>query len=106
MSGPVDVLVAMSLSPKQVAEAFWAMDQEEQADFFAALERLAGWRLCFQMAGVVHEISERADRGDFDAMNGFQTMLSHAQGYAEASTDWRVANVKASIARATGEGVV
>lgn len=92
-----DYTVSIDLTPEQLAQAFWAMGSDEQADFFAALDRMAGVKLCFQMAGVVHEICERAEKGDHAAQNGFQTMLSHAQDYVDGATRWRIGRAKAAI---------
>lgn len=96
MSG-VDVLARFEPSAEAVAGMFWALDAEQQADFFAALDSLAGLKLCFQMAGVIQVIQERADKGDHSAMHGLQTMLSHAQGYAEGATDYRYWNAKREL---------
>lgn len=98
----VDVLAQVVLTPEQVAALFWELDAEQQADFFVALERIAGTNLCFQMAGVVQVIQERADKGEYEAMHGFQTMLSHAQGYAESATDYRCWAAKRYLARVGG----
>lgn len=78
------------VTPKLLAALFWEMDACRQADFFAALERLAGVKLCFQMAAVVREIQERADRADHTAQQGFQAMLMRSQAYGESATDYRV----------------
>lgn len=95
----VDVLATFSPTAEQVAAMFWEMNSEQQADFFAALDRTAGVNLCFQMAAVVDEIRRRTERGDHDAQNGFQTMLAHAQGYAESATDYRAWEAQREIAR-------
>ena len=87
----------VEVTPQLLAELFWAMDCEQQADFFAALDRMAGLNLCFQMAYVVSEIQKRSDHGDHDAQNGFQTMLSHAKDYVESATDYRVWEAKRQI---------
>lgn len=101
MSRTIEASVSLDLSAEQVAAAFWELGSDEQADFFAELERMAGIRLCFQMAAVVDEIRKRSERGDRDAQNGFQTMLAHAQGYAEAATDYRTWEAQREIARMT-----
>lgn len=92
----VDVSATIEFTPQMIATAFWQMDASQQADFFAELERIAGINLCFQMAWVVRELVERADRGDYQAQKGFQTMLSHAKDYVESATDiryWRAQHV-------------
>jgi hypothetical protein len=86
----IDVTGHASVTPELVASMFWEMDAIQQADFFAALERMAGVMLCFQMAAVVREIQERNDRGDYDAQKGFQTMLNHASAFVESAIDYRV----------------
>lgn len=94
----VDVLARFSPSVKEIAELFWSLDAERQADFFAELDAMAGVQLCFQMAYVIGVIRERADRGDYTAMNGLQTMLSHAEGYRESATEMRAYDAYTAIA--------
>ena len=81
--------VDLDLSAEDIAHAFWHLNANEQADFFAELHRIADYRLCFQMANVIYTIEERSGNGDHEAQNGFQTMLSHAQAYVESVTDIR-----------------
>lgn len=92
------VIGGVEVTPELVAELFWNLGSDKQADFFAALDSLAGFRLCFQMAGVISEIRDRADKGDYSAMNGLQTMLSHAEGYRESATEMRAYDAKSAIA--------
>lgn len=91
----------IKVTPENIAEAFWEMASDEMADFFTELERIAGGKLCLQMAAVVREIQERADKGDRQAQQGFQTMLSHAQAYVESATDYRVWGAQREIQRMT-----
>lgn len=93
----IDVMTSVSIGPAELAEMFWEMDSEQQADFFAKLDQIAGYKLCLQMAGVVREIQERGDRGDHAAMNGFRTMLAHAQAYHESAMDYRVWGAQRAI---------
>lgn len=95
----IDVMTSVSIGPVELAEMFWEMDAEQQADFFAKLDQIAGYKLCLQMAGVVREIQERGDRGDHAAMNGFRTMLAHAQAYHEEAMDYRVWGAQRAIAK-------
>lgn len=94
----IDVMTSVSIGPAELAEMFWDMDAEQQADFFAKLDQIAGYKLCLQMAAVVREIQERGDRGDHAAMNGFRTMLAHAQAYHEEAMDYRVWGAQRAIA--------
>jgi hypothetical protein len=93
----IEVIGIAELTPELVAQMFWEMNSDEQADFFAHLERIAGIQLCFQMAAVVQTIQKRCDKGDYTAQNGFQTMLNHAQAFGESATDYRVADAKWQI---------
>lgn len=95
----IDVVASVNIGPHEMAEMFWEMDAEQQADFFAKLDSIAGYKLCMQMAAVVREIQERGDRGDHAAMNGFRTMLAHAQEYHDAALDYRVWGAKRAIDR-------
>jgi len=98
----ISLTTEVSISPVQLAEMFWELDAEQQADFFAKLDEVAGLDLCFQMAAVVREIQQRSDRGDHAAMNGFRTMLAHAQEYSESAMDYRASDEKRAIARMAG----
>ena len=89
MSETIEIRGTTVMTPELLATLFWNMASDQQADFFASLERIAGVKLCFQMAYVVDAIVERADRGDRDAQNGFQTMLAHAQDYVTRATEIR-----------------
>lgn len=95
--------LSINVTPVQLAEGFWSLDSEGMADFFAALNRRAGVMLCFQMAAVVGEIADRAERDDHDAMHGFQTMLSHAQDFAEGAASHRGSKAMAEISRIAGQ---
>lgn len=76
-------------TPQLLATLFWNLDSTQMADFFESLERIAGVKLCEQMAYAVWEIQARADAGNPDAQNGFQTMLSHAQDYVRSCIEHR-----------------
>lgn len=78
------------VTPYLIASLFWEMDDGEQADFFAALNRIAGCKLCLQMGWCVREMHKRSERGDHDAQHGFQTMLAHAQQYVMDGIESRV----------------
>lgn len=88
----------VTLTPEQVAHAFWNMGSDGQLKFFAELDRVAGFMLCMQMAGVVHEIAMCDTEEKGHALNGFRTMLDHAAGYAEAATEFRCSAAKSEIA--------
>lgn len=89
MSDTIEIRGTTDVTPELVATLFWSMDSDQQAEFFSSLEKMAGVKLCMQMAYVVDSIVERADKGDRTAQNGFQTMLSHAQHYVESAIDTR-----------------
>lgn len=93
----LDITVPVSLTPQQVAQSFWALDDSKMADFFGELERIAGPKLCMQMASAIDRIRIRAELGDFAPMNGLQTMLSHAAGYAETAGQYREWELRQSI---------
>lgn len=100
----IDVLAQIDMTPELLAAAFWGMGNDEQAAFFAELWRIAGHKLCYQTAWINNAISERADRGDHDAMNAFRTMADHADAYPEAAAAWRAANAKAAITQVAANG--
>jgi hypothetical protein len=89
----------VKVTPELLAALFWEADCEQQADFFAELEKIAGTKLCYQMAAVVREIQQRNDAGDHGAQRGFQTMLAHAQNFVESAIDIRVWDAQREIDR-------
>ena len=91
---------SFNVTAEQLAEGFWSLGSDKMADFFAELERIAGWRLCFQMAYVVEEMAKRAGAPnyDHDAMHGFQTMLSHAKDFHDSAAEIRAGDAKRHIA--------
>ena len=99
------VEVEVSLTPQQIAAAYWEMDASEQADFFAELYRMAGVKLCFQTAAVFDEVVKRSGNGDHDAQNGLRTIADHFEDYPAASAEWRAWLAKREIrSLATREG--
>lgn len=92
--------ISLNVTAEQLAEGFWSLGSEKMADFFAELERIASWRLCFQMASVVEEMTKRAGAPNYDhgAMHGFQTMLSHAKDFHESAAEIRAGDAKRHIA--------
>ena len=85
--GVMRIDMNVSLSPEQVAQAFWNLPADDMVKFFAELDRVAGIMLCFQMAGVVQEMARNETDDHHRAMNGFRTMLAHSMEYANDATD-------------------
>lgn len=90
----------VQLTPQLMAQLFWEMYSDEQVDFFAALDDIAGHHLCMQMAHVVNEIADRGMVCDHRAQNAFQTMLAHAEDYAKSAAEWRAMKAKVAISGA------
>lgn len=97
------VEVEVSLTPQQVAAAYWQMDAAEQADFFAELYRIAGIKLCFQTAAVFEEVVRRSGNGDYAAQNGLRTIAAHFEDYPAAAAEWRAWRAKHKIALSARE---
>lgn len=97
-----DAVMKIEMTPAMLAEAFWRMGSDEQADFFAALGEIAGpTKLCFQMAGVVMEMHKRRDlAGDFRPWLAFETMLGHANDMAQSHIEAMHWDARREIARA------
>lgn len=98
MSTETRIETNVTLTPEQVATAFWNMCADEQIRFFAELDRQAGVMLCFQMAGVVHEMALLDTEIQARALNGFRTMLAHAANYAESAQEYRHSRALSEIA--------
>lgn len=91
--------MSINVTAKQMADAFWSLPSDEMADFFCELDKVAGGRLCLQMAAVVDVIQKRSVTGEYGCLNGFQTMLNHAQDYHGSAAFYRVEDAKRDIAR-------
>lgn len=83
----ITVDASVTLGPAQLAEAYWEMDAEQQADFFAHQGYIAGLDLCFQTAAVAAELYKRDATDDRHASRGFNLMLAHSQSYLEGLID-------------------
>lgn len=94
MSARVDVNVGLSLTPEQMAEAFWNMGSDEQVAFYAHLHRIAGTKLCFQAAWIVHDIVKTDNS---DARDGFNTLHAHASDYITTAINTRWAMARRDI---------
>ena len=88
----------VTLTPEQVANAFWKLGSDGQIRFFAELDRVAGIMLCFQMAGVVHEMAMLDTETQSRALNGFRTMLAHSANYASTANEYRTSRAHSEIA--------
>jgi hypothetical protein len=86
----------ISLTPEQLAEAWWGMGSKQQAAFYAHLHRIAGFRLCMQAAWITHEIVETDNA---DARDGWQTLHGHASEYIKTAIDIRAGNALREIRR-------
>ncbi len=84
------------LTPEQLAEAWWEMDTEQQAAFYAHLRRIAGFRLCMQAACLTRHIVETDNT---DARDGWQTLHGHASEYIQTAIDIRAGNALRDIRR-------
>jgi hypothetical protein len=99
------VTVEMDLTPEQVAEAFWRLDNNQQAEFYAWLWRKAGgFPLSMQSHYVMHAIGELAERGEYDAMHGWQTFHDERADYTVTSTELRAMAAKRGIAALASKG--
>lgn len=92
----------IQLSPEQVAQAFWNLDDSGQAEFFSRLENIAGIKLCMQMAYVSDRIIEARDRGDYSGWHAFQTIAEHSQSLWRSALDQSVSHAKREIREMTG----
>jgi hypothetical protein len=73
------VEVEFSLTPKQVAEAFWALDSVKQAEMMQHLYEIAGeYKLMMQGMYLRDDCIARGD----DSLAAFQTLFASAFKYA------------------------
>lgn len=83
----VSVTADIDVTPQQLAQLFWNMDSDDQANFYAELHRVSEGKLCIQTAYLVSEIARRQACGDDAACIGFRTLHSHAEPYLEVYVD-------------------
>jgi hypothetical protein len=50
-----DTIETSELDPKTIAEAFWELDQSEQARFFNHLDKIADYRFPFQLQSITDD---------------------------------------------------
>jgi len=74
--------VEIKLTPKELAEQFWNMGSDEQAEVFSYMYKEAGsHKLMMQFLGVRDECEKMKKHGDDSALNGFQYMFASAFKY-------------------------
>lgn len=92
------------ITPELVAELWWGLGSDEQAQFFAHLYRIGGWKLSMQMLYVAQAISE------MEGVNGVMGLNSFAEegkSYVSTAIEYRGRKAYQAIeqmaARATRE---
>lgn len=86
MTDETQLQVAVKLTPEQVAEAWWSLGSDEQAQFYAHLHRISKGVLCLQTAYMVSHIIETENS---DARDAFCTVHNHSVDYAEYAVELR-----------------
>lgn len=90
----MELNVIVKLTPAQIAEAWWNLASDEQVEFYAALDKVAGHVLCLQTAYLVGELIERGNQA---AINAFRTMHYHAIEYDTTNVDFMAVIAKRGI---------
>jgi hypothetical protein len=93
------VTAEITLSPAQIAAAFWSLGSDGQAGFYASLHQISEGMLCLQTAWIVDAIAELSRNGCNDARDGFMTLQAHAIDYQYAAIDIHASVAKREIAR-------
>lgn len=86
MTDETKLQVSVQLTPEQVAEAWWGLGSDEQAQFYAHLHRISKGVLCLQTAYMVSHIIETENS---DARDAFCTIHNHSTEYVETAVDMR-----------------
>lgn len=74
--------IDVELTPEQVAEAIWNLDDSEQAQMFAHLYDTAGeYHLMMQFLNTRDRCEQMAQKGDRRALDAFQCMFSSGYKY-------------------------
>ena len=99
MSAKTQIKTEVSLTPEQIAEAFWNLGDDEQAVFFAHLHRIAGSMLCLQMSALTARLADMDRAGDRDAWAGFETIAMHSGTLWRTAIDRACDKLKSDIQR-------
>ena len=99
MSAKTQIKAEVSLTPEQVAEAFWCLMDDEQAVFFAHLHRIAGTKLCMQMAYLSDRLIDMDRAGDRDGWAAFETIAEHSKCLWRTAIDRACDKLKSDIQR-------
>lgn len=99
VSGRTMKVVEIDLHPHELARLFWDMGSDKQCEFFAHLHRLAGHRLCMQMAMVASEAADLYANGEPDARYGLEKVAGHGETMRELAIDRSCDAAKREIAR-------
>jgi hypothetical protein len=92
-------VVEVDLHPHELARLFWDMGSDEQCEFFAHLHRLAGDRLCVQMAWVASDAADLYAKGEPDARYGLEKVAGHGETMRELAIDRNVNAAKRELAQ-------
>lgn len=95
MSDETQLQVSVKLTPAQLAEAWWNLCSDEQAEFYAHLHRISRGVLCLQTAYMVGHMIETENR---DAQDAFCTIHNHSIEYLESAVELRSNNAIRGIA--------
>ena len=90
----VELQVNIKLTPEQVAHAWWNLASDEQAEFYAHLNRIAGYKLCMQTAWIVDAI---VNTEDHEAQSAFGTIHAHAAEFLMTAVDIRTSSALRGI---------
>lgn len=92
--------MSINVTPKQLASAFWRMNDSDQADFYESLGAASEGRLCLQAAYVLKELRRRRrlpDSSCLDGLDVYQTLHNHCD-QLECFIDDDVDDAKRAIA--------
>ena len=62
MTDETKLQVSVQLTPEQIAELWWNLGSDEQAQFYAHLHRISKGALCLQTAYMVRDMIENDNR--------------------------------------------
>jgi len=91
-----ELQVSVKLTPEQIADAWWSLGSDEQAEVYAHLYRISRGVLCLQTAYMVREMIETENR---DAQDAFCTIHNHSVEFLETATEQRAHTAIRGIAK-------
>lgn len=96
MTDETNLNVSVKFTPEQIAEAWWNLGSDGQAQFYGHLHSITDGLLCLQTAYMVRDMIENENS---DAVAAFTTIHNHSVEYVADAVDQRYHDALRGIAK-------